>query len=739
MAYTTKDPDLSTSYGYTTGGYGTPTIGYIQDSDEAKSSSEQQSLPFGAIFRLVRRKILLILLPVVALGGASYYRELQKPELYEGTFQLLIEPITAEGRLADPSAVTEEARRDSFFVDYPTQLAILRGDGLLSRVVADVQQAYPDFSLEALRETLTVERAEERRDQTRIIEVKYTYEDPDVLLYVLGIMSEVYLGYSFDERRTNVGAGVVFIESQIQDLENRTNAVLAEVQQIQQDFSTLDPVAESRALNTQLNAVIEDRIRAMRELDEQNILADNIKAQLGIDPRIAIAASVLSEDPLYQGLLTELQNINIQLALESARFDEEAPVIQALLIQKNTLTPLLKARRDETIGDSLSDISDEEIGTFQNSIRLELSQQLVAATNAIQTLEVRVDALQNTEQELSARLQLFPEAARRYTRLQNEQEVINRTKEELLARLETLRIQQAQTEVPWELVAEPSIPTTASGELVSTTERSRLSIVLGLGVGLVLGLASAFLMEKLQNVFLSRDDLTDATDLPILAEIPFPQLRSPQAIRSALSGHSASHFHSDFEHYNALYAKLLFLFPDPPIHSFAICSAEPTPYRSLIAIRLAQMIASMGKRVLIVDANLRQPNLHDFFELANDKGLADILTDSLAMGKCIQRSALSPNLFVLTAGQASQESGQLIGSLQMQQTIEKLRSAFDYVIYDAPELYGLTDTNFLATHLDGLLLVVRMKQTKQSQLLNVVNTLVAFNMPVLGFISTKTP
>ncbi len=750
MTYVTRDTELTNAYGYAEAESYLPGPSSPELDETRGGTPLQKGFPFMSLVRMVIRKSWLIVIPGIVLAGYFYREEMSKPVRYQGSFQLLLEPITAEARLADPSAVTEAGvpRRDRFDVDYPTQLAILQGDGILSQIVEAVQPQYPDFDLGGMRWGLTVERVVRGRDQTQIIETRYFGLDPDFVQHVLEKTAEVYLAYSLEERRSDVGQGVQFIEGQLADLEARSAAIQQEIQQLQQQNAVIDPEDESRDTARRLDEVSAEKFAAERELSEQRILQSNLRDQLAIDPDVAIAATVLSEDPLYQNLLTQLQDINVQLAIESSRFDEQSPSIQTLLEQKSGILPLLEERRNQTLGQSAAakSLTEEDILTFQNSIRRDLSQQLVEVTNRLGVLETRVQELAAAENELVDRLQTFPEVTRRYKQLQNELGVVSRTIDQLLSRRETLRIQQAQTEVPWELIAEPIIPRESDGTAVPTTEPDPKNVVVGLAAGLMLGFAAAFLLEKLQNIYFSTADLEETMSYPVLADIKVPRqqkrrLRARSRAGTALARSEdlgfAGNFNPFFESFNALYAKLLFLFPDPPIHSLAICSAEVNPYRTITAIRLAQIVAGMGKRVLLVDTSLRQPVLHQFLGLPNEKGLADVLSSGLSVGECIQRSDLSDNLFVLSAGETSLETAQLIGSAEMAQTIERLRTAFDYVIYETPELADTTDANFLASYMDGLLLVAEIKRTKPTDLRRVVENLTSFNMPVLGFVAVS--
>ena len=143
----------------------------------------------------------------------------------------------------------------------------------------------------------------------------------------------------------------------------------------------------------------------------------------------------------------------------------------------------------------------------------------------------------------------------------------------------------------------------------------------------------------------------------------------------------------------------------------------------------------MGQRVLLVDANLRFPQLHTSLGLPNVQGLSNLLSQNLDPNALIQQSPLEENLFVLTSGQHRAHSTRLLASNRMQYLMEQFQAAFDLVIYDAPHLLGIADANFLAEHTDGLLMVVGVGKTKRSVFMQVLNELNNFRLPILGVVA----
>jgi capsular exopolysaccharide synthesis family protein len=359
----------------------------------------------------------------------------------------------------------------------------------------------------------------------------------------------------------------------------------------------------------------------------------------------------------------------------------------------------------------------------------------------MQLLEVRNQALARTRDDFERRAQQFPNIARQYSDLQGQLEIANRTLSQLLTQRETLKVEAAQKTVPWEVIYNPQLEKDLIGNPTPVAGPSSKRVMIGVGVGLLLGIALALLLEKYRNIFYTSEEIEEASQLPLLGVIPL--YRSTEKLTNSTafvggseetegSNQSASLFLNAFD---SLYANIRFLFSDPPIRALTVCSAAPRDGKSTIALLLAQTAATMGQRVLLVDANFRQPQLHTWLGLPNQKGLSDLLSKKLAPNDLIQRSQAAENLFVLTSGQLLPNSTKLLASAQMQYLMEEFQATFDLVIYDTAPLVGFMEANFLAAHTDGILMVVAVGKTKRSVVKRVLNQLNTFRIPTLGVVA----
>jgi succinoglycan biosynthesis transport protein ExoP len=728
------------------------------EKDEV-STPPQKGLNFRPIMRAVKRKVLLIIgLTVVCGGGAFHHTKDIKPA-YEGDFRLLVEPITTEAKISDPSALTRSEGRvpsqDFFGLDYATQLEILQSPKMLASILETVRSKYPDIKEFPFKKSLVVQRytggkpASPEAPQTKIIQVLYTAEDPKQVLFVLDVVAKKFLDYSLQERKSRIGEGVKFIDEQLPTLQTRVNTLQSQLQGLQQQYKLTDPKTHGDALLSQVRDISTQQAAVERELRELITLKTNLQRQLELTPTEAIKATDLNEDPNRKVIQTQIQEIDTQIAKESARFNDESPTMKALYAKKANLIELQKQGEERILGASqASAANNKQVTAFQSSVRIGLSQELVKTTNQIELLEVRNQSISRLKESLEREAQQLPTISRQYTELQGELAIAQKTRDQLLTQRETLKVEEAQKQVPWELISKPQIPKDPNGKEVPAPDKLKTNIkLLGILGGLILGVLLAVIIEKLRDIFYNAKEIEEDIDLRLLGAIPTYKSNKPlQTISASTASSSIVQFNEETkvrnknssafqEAFESLYANIRFLFNEPRLRSLTVCSAASGDGKSTIAIHLAQTAAAMGQRVLLVDANFRQPNLHERLNLQNQKGLSNLLAKKLDFNDFIQPSLETNNLFVLTSGQLYSNSTKLLASDQMQSLMEQVQATFDLVIYDTPNLIDFMDASFLATHTDGILMVIAVGKTKRSIVTKSLKQLNTFRLPTLGTIA----
>jgi capsular exopolysaccharide synthesis family protein len=157
-----------------------------------------------------------------------------------------------------------------------------------------------------------------------------------------------------------------------------------------------------------------------------------------------------------------------------------------------------------------------------------------------------------------------------------------------------------------------------------------------------------------------------------------------------------------------------------------VTSAEPGEGKSMVIVNLALSLAQSGKRVILIDCDLRRPTIHRYFNLPNINGLSSWLEKKLSLVDVIQ-PATKYSFRVITSGQLPSDPTQILGKLDIKSLIDGLSSEFDYVLLDTPALLGVTDAVILAQSVDAILLIVSRTKSHRDSVQKTCNQLVEVN------------
>ncbi len=186
------------------------------------------------------------------------------------------------------------------------------------------------------------------------------------------------------------------------------------------------------------------------------------------------------------------------------------------------------------------------------------------------------------------------------------------------------------------------------------------------------------------------------------------------------------------EAYRSLRTNLEFSSLDEPIHTMVVTSAGMNEGKSTTLANLAVTMAQAGKRVVLVDADLRRPSLHTLFDKQNNVGLTNMVVDDAMMDKPPLQETEVENLFLITSGILPPNPAEVVGSRRMEEIIQKLLEKVDVILFDTPPVIAVTDAALLASKVDGVLLVVRAGSTKRDHARRAKKLLEKVNARLIG-------
>ena len=260
--------------------------------------------------------------------------------------------------------------------------------------------------------------------------------------------------------------------------------------------------------------------------------------------------------------------------------------------------------------------------------------------------------------------------------------------------------------------------------------RPALNLALGLLLGLMAGVGLALLLEYLDDTIKSGEDVEQKLRLVQLGMVP--KLGKDSSPQRAL-GDQRSAF---AEAYRSLRTALQFSTETGVPKVLLVTSSIPGEGKSTTAYVLAQKFSQLGKRVLVIDADLRNPSLHRMFGVENGKGLTNCLTGTLRPVDCLHNVS-KDGIAVLTSGPLPPNPAELLASARMMSLLTKAMERYDQIVIDAPPVLGLADSPILANIAGGTLLVVESGRTRVGAAQAAIKRLLTARARVLGVVLTK--
>ena len=187
------------------------------------------------------------------------------------------------------------------------------------------------------------------------------------------------------------------------------------------------------------------------------------------------------------------------------------------------------------------------------------------------------------------------------------------------------------------------------------------------------------------------------------------------------------------EQYRTIRTNIQFSSVDEEIRTIVVTSSGPGEGKSTTAANLAVVFAQQGKRVLLIDSDLRKPTVHYTFNFTNTFGLTNVLTRQSQLHDVVKET-MEKNLYILTSGPIPPNPAELLSSRAMEQLMKDVEEEFDVVLFDSPPLLAVTDGQILASKCDGTILVVSSGKTETDQAVKAKELLNAANSHILGVV-----
>ena len=349
---------------------------------------------------------------------------------------------------------------------------------------------------------------------------------------------------------------------------------------------------------------------------------------------------------------------------------------------------------------------DTAVSTLRESLETNyqmISEQLLVMENTRQEQEGELV-------ELATEMHDYKEATREY--------------ESALALLQQLKLTHSSERVGLRSPREPI--TIQEDPKVSdrpVSPKVTLNLVLGAVVGLVFGIAIAFFLEYIDTSVKSLEDVERFLQVPVLAVIP----------KDVGVLHKQSGMSPDAEAYRILRTNIEFNRKNPEDNSITVVSGGAGEGKSTTLVNLAYVCAQGGYTTLMIDADLRRPRLHTFFDINNSVGLTNYLTTDLMLEDVILQTPVD-NLYFMPSGVLPADAAGILNSRRMSELVQDVKQRFDLVLIDSPPILGVSDASVLASEVDLTMIVVQHRKLPRNMLLRVKQAVENVGGQVIGVV-----
>lgn len=534
---------------------------------------------------------------------------------------------------------------------------------------------------------------------TRLITVGFRSTDPLRAAQIANAMAGAYVARSLELTSSTAGEGSAWLQKQVEEQRKR--------------------VEESETALQQYRMLHQAEALGERGNDHQDIVAQKLA-----DLQVALTKArteTIEKEAQYQQLLRLTSNPN---ALDTLPAIASSAFIQQLKQELADRQQQL-AQASEELGERHPDRVklQTEVDTAERKLRSEISTLAASIRNDYESARARETALSATFERQKLEVRALDAKAVEYTTLDRSANANRALLDDLLQRASQVTLSRDLPTGNVRVVDAADVP------LEPVLPRKLRNILLALFGSGALSLALVFLLEALDTRVRTPDDVMRHLKIPVLGIAPRVKKLKGKA-STLLSDEAPPQF---AELLRSVRTQILAARKPTYGRTLVVTSSEPAAGKTMTAANIALSLARIKQRVLLIDADLRRPQLHEMFDVERKPGLSDILGQVSSSSEAV-RSTNIPLLWLLPAGSLSGQPSDLLSGDQFAKVIEEVREQFDWVILDSPPVLAVTDACLMAREVGGVLFVIRAGRTSRDVAAAAIERLHAVGGHVVGAI-----
>lgn len=673
---------------------------------------------------MLRKRRLLIIACVLIAGAYGFYKAYTQIKVYEAYGEIEVRSGSSDQfRITPGSLFGEDPQRKML-----TEEAILTSDTLLATVAKDLNLANnPKFltgkastapatrlSMEdpvvrqgvvgALQAGLRVTQV----PKTNLMRISYTGLDPKLAQDIVNKVILDYIQNSYESRYKSSQRVSLWLNSQLDELKQQVEASQEKMLDLQKQLGVLG----FDSTHNQIATALDDLAKAAGQAKLSRIIAESrFRLLSSMDPNTMEGS--LDSVPGGQGL-TALAQMRTNLAVARANYAQ----LTATLGPNHPSVKSAKAQIDEM---------SKETADEQNRL-------LTSAKSAYQLAKANEDQTNAALDQQKSDAYKLRDTLVDYTIRQREFEASRALYEGLQQKLKTAGIEAGLESTEIDIIDAAEMP-------LEPLMQSQTTIIMTyVMIGLVAGLGLAFLLEALDTGLRSIAEIESITDLPSLAIVPRAKRATPEQLASMTTVERNINVltqpKSQFtEAFRSLRTALLLSSTTGREPKYLLCtSATPSEGKTTVSSNLAVILAQRGTRVLLIDADLRRPNVHHRFGLNGKLGLSTVLSGQNTLEEAVQPVKEVPGLDILASGPVPPFPTEMLSSQTMSDLLKHAGTQYEYVLLDSPPILSVTDGVLLSRQVDAVILVVRHGKSSKNVVRRGRDLLVRSGAPMAGVV-----
>ncbi|MCL6589061.1 MAG: polysaccharide biosynthesis tyrosine autokinase [Firmicutes bacterium] len=646
---------------------------------------EQEEINFDIIdiLNIIKKRLGLVLVIIGMALTAGVVFSLLTPPTYQAVATL---------RIKQPKGLVNSLLSETPLgnVMYTEQMMYTYAEILTSRTVVEevIKKTQKGKDKPAFKDMIK-RIATQPVKGTEILKIRVAAQSPEEAAKVANTLINTFLERLTHLERSEQASVREFIGEQLEQSKKELSRAEQELENYKQTQKILTPGDQTKALVERFAQI--DRLAAENKLNIATAQAklDNAKSQLAQEK-----SELVADNSLITQYRSKLAEREIKLVNLLEKYTEKHPEVMAT-----------RAEIEETrskLNEELVKIINYEAPSL-NPIHQSLLQSKLQAEAEISAAKAQQEAIFKIQAANEMEIMKLPAKEQGLTRLMRDASVAQEIYIMLAKRFEEARISEVMQPTDVQVID----PAVAPEQPVKPNKK--MNVLLAGAMGLFCGIGVAFVLEYLWKTIDTVEDVKHYLGLQVLEAIPdFQRIvwkKGKQRQRSKQQLAGPELFHASIaEAYRKLRTSIQLSEMGGNLKTLLFTSSGPGEGKSVTAANLGVVMAHYGKRVVIVDCDLRNPGQHQIFGKRN-QGLTDILVKGNSLPGLIQPTEVD-NLDLLAGGIAPPNPSELLGSARMMEIIAALKSQYDYVLFDAPPVLAVTDACVLASRADGVILVI---------------------------------